>query len=91
MFRVNSLIARSFHLVPSLRQAWPIPLRLIVGYGFMEHGYAKLARGPEFVDEHFARPQRARAVVDGVGDNGRIKRAYPSATVALEYREQASL
>jgi putative oxidoreductase len=25
----------------------PIPLRLIVGYGFMEHGYAKLARGPE--------------------------------------------
>jgi putative oxidoreductase len=28
--------------------AWaPIPLRLIVGYGFLEHGYAKLARGPE--------------------------------------------
>jgi len=25
--------------------AWP--LRLIVGYGFMAHGYAKLARGPE--------------------------------------------
>jgi putative oxidoreductase len=25
----------------------PIPLRLIVGYGFMEHGYAKLARGPQ--------------------------------------------
>ena len=24
-----------------------IPLRLIVGYGFMEHGYAKLAHGPE--------------------------------------------
>src|ERR1700755_659004 len=24
----------------------PIPLRLIVGYGFMEHGFAKLARGP---------------------------------------------
>jgi putative oxidoreductase len=24
-----------------------IPLRLIVGYGFMEHGFAKLARGPE--------------------------------------------
>jgi putative oxidoreductase len=23
-----------------------IPLRLIVGYGFMEHGFAKLARGP---------------------------------------------
>jgi putative oxidoreductase len=25
----------------------PIPVRLIAGYGFMEHGYAKLARGPE--------------------------------------------
>jgi len=28
--------------------AWaPIPLRLIVGYGFMEHGFAKLSRGAE--------------------------------------------
>ena len=27
--------------------AWaPIPLRLIVGYGFMEHGFAKMSRGP---------------------------------------------
>jgi len=25
----------------------PIPLRLIVGYGFMQHGFAKLARGPD--------------------------------------------
>src|ERR1700752_1000577 len=25
----------------------PIPLRLIVGYGFLEHGFAKLARGPD--------------------------------------------
>jgi putative oxidoreductase len=24
----------------------PIPLRLIVGYGFMQHGFAKLYRGP---------------------------------------------
>jgi len=24
-----------------------IPLRLIVGYGFMEHGYAKMVKGPE--------------------------------------------
>jgi putative oxidoreductase len=31
----------------ALRQAWwALPLRLIVGYGFMEHGFAKLARGP---------------------------------------------
>jgi putative oxidoreductase len=28
-------------------RAWyAIPLRLVVGYGFMAHGYAKLARGP---------------------------------------------
>jgi putative oxidoreductase len=25
----------------------PIPLRLIVGYGFMQHGYAKLSKGPD--------------------------------------------
>ena len=25
----------------------PIPLRQIVGYGFMQHGFAKLSRGPE--------------------------------------------
>src|SRR5580698_852320 len=25
----------------------PIPLRLMVGYGFMQHGFAKLAKGPE--------------------------------------------
>ena len=24
----------------------PIPLRLIVGYGFLQHGFAKIARGP---------------------------------------------
>jgi putative oxidoreductase len=28
-----------------------LPLRLIVGYGFVAHGYAKLARGPDaFID-----------------------------------------
>jgi len=31
----------------ALRRAWwALPLRLIVGYGFMEHGFAKLVRGP---------------------------------------------
>ena len=36
----------------STLQRWaPIPLRLIVGYGFMAHGYAKILKGPErFVD-----------------------------------------
>src|SRR3981189_336534 len=46
--RMNNFMARCSHLFPSLRQAWyAIPIRLIVGYGFMEHGYAKLARGPD--------------------------------------------
>ena len=36
------LISRS----PIARWA-PVPLRLIVGYGFIEHGFAKLARGPD--------------------------------------------
>jgi putative oxidoreductase len=36
------LISRS----PIARWA-PLPLRLIVGYGFIEHGFAKLARGPD--------------------------------------------
>ena len=30
-----------------LSQCGPLLLRLIVGYGFIVHGYAKLARGPE--------------------------------------------
>jgi putative oxidoreductase len=32
---------------PSVAVWAPIPLRLIVGYGFMEHGFAKLSRGPD--------------------------------------------
>jgi len=32
---------------PLLARWTPIPLRLIVGYGFMAHGFAKLSKGPE--------------------------------------------
>jgi putative oxidoreductase len=33
---------------PPIPMEWyAIPLRLIVGFGFMQHGYAKLARGPD--------------------------------------------
>lgn len=43
--RLSSLLVRLYrHEDPSWH---PLPLRLIVGYGFMEHGYAKLARGPD--------------------------------------------
>src|SRR6202000_1334306 len=45
---MNNLIALYARLV---RPRWPdcyaLPLRLMVGYGFMEHGYAKLARGAD--------------------------------------------
>ena len=44
----------SVHVIPFEQEGrfriarWaPIPLRLIVGYGFMAHGFAKLSRGPE--------------------------------------------
>jgi putative oxidoreductase len=37
---------QSLSRIPIARWA-PIPLRLIVGYGFMEHGFAKLARGSD--------------------------------------------
>jgi putative oxidoreductase len=33
-------------ILPSLRRWAAIPLRLIVGYGFLAHGYSKLAHGP---------------------------------------------
>jgi putative oxidoreductase len=45
---MNALVARYVALTTSFQSAWyAIPLRLIVGFGFMQHGYAKLARGPE--------------------------------------------
>jgi putative oxidoreductase len=48
---VKSLADQYIRLTSPPLQAWQaVPLRLIVGYGFMAHGYAKLARGPE----HFA-------------------------------------
>ena len=45
------LLARAGKLaicpLPAPTGWYAIPLRLIVGFGFMQHGYAKLARGPE--------------------------------------------
>ena len=43
---MNTILERAARL--PLRAEWyAIPLRLIVGFGFLQHGYAKLARGPE--------------------------------------------
>src|SRR5215470_4924375 len=45
---MTNLMAIYARLTSHPYQAWyAIPLRLIVGFGFMEHGYAKIARGPE--------------------------------------------
>ena len=45
---MKALLEFYTRLTTPRRPSWyAIPLRLIVGYGFMEHGYAKLARGPE--------------------------------------------
>ena len=46
-----SLLAYAKNLATStsaIPTSWyAIPLRIVVGFGFMQHGYAKLARGPE--------------------------------------------
>jgi putative oxidoreductase len=39
------------HTMARIRRWAPVPLRLIVGYGFIAHGCAKIAKGPEhFID-----------------------------------------
>ena len=43
---------------PTLRQWAALPLRLIVGYGFIAHGYAKFMNGPD----HFAASLHALGV-----------------------------
>jgi len=44
MKNVNKYVTSPLPVPPDW---YPLPLRLIVGYGFIEHGYAKLIRGPE--------------------------------------------
>ena len=45
---MTKLVARLVRSTPSSVATWyALPLRLIVGLGFMQHGYAKLVRGPE--------------------------------------------
>jgi putative oxidoreductase len=45
---MNTFLARCAHPFSSLPADWAaIPLRLIVGFGFLQHGIAKLARGAD--------------------------------------------
>jgi len=54
---VGALVRPNFTV--STRRRWSaIPLRLIVGYGFIAHGYAKVANGPD----HFAASLQALGV-----------------------------
>jgi DoxX len=43
----NRLMKLSEHISDAMKCWAPIPLRMIVGYGFMAHGFAKLMKGPD--------------------------------------------
>ena len=46
--KVRSLLMNAAVAPLSVPAGWyALPLRLIVGFGFVEHGYAKLVRGPD--------------------------------------------
>jgi len=47
MLKMNFLSKLAISPLPLPYDWYALPLRLMVGYGFVEHGYAKLARGPE--------------------------------------------
>src|SRR5215831_5867558 len=47
MTLASSFRRLAFAPLPAPPGFFALPLRLIVGYGFLEHGYAKLARGPD--------------------------------------------
>lgn len=43
----SMLVRLAFAPLPGPPGVFALPLRLIVGYGFLAHGFAKLARGPD--------------------------------------------
>ena len=74
---MNALIARSIRFIPTLPSCWyAIPLRLIVGGGFLQHGYAKLARGPEnftqILDAHRAAASLGKAEATALTDDAAV-------------------
>ena len=51
------------------RQWAALPLRLIVGYGFIAHGYAKVMNGPDRFAASLHALGGSRVTLDGVGDD----------------------
>jgi putative oxidoreductase len=47
MKNLNRLMQLGENISDAMKSWAPIPLRVIVGYGFMAHGYAKLMKGPD--------------------------------------------
>src|SRR6185312_14532765 len=47
MTLMSALRRLAFAPLPAPPGLFALPLRLIAGYGFLAHGYAKLARGPD--------------------------------------------
>jgi putative oxidoreductase len=47
MTNLNRLMELSERISDAMKCWAPIPLRFIVGYGFMAHGFAKLMKGPD--------------------------------------------
>lgn len=56
--QLDRVMSRYRWILSKLGRWAAIPIRLIVGYGFMAHGYAKIAHGPE----HFVAILRAIGV-----------------------------
>ena len=79
----SSRIGRSFAVFELLLSfsvgRWaPLPLRLIVGYGFAEHGFAKLLRGPIHGDTACdGTAPAARVCLDNDCNGNRRRTLYP--------------
>jgi putative oxidoreductase len=69
----DSPMGKPGRVLTRLRDWSALPLRLIIGYGFMAHGYAKLTRGPE----HFI------GILDAIGIPAPIVLGWTTIVVEL--------
>ena len=61
-----------------------VSAQLIVGYGFVEHGYAKLARGPESFTDIFARARHASGLLGNLDGSQLLKPFSPELDAIIE-------